>query len=155
MKQFVLTLIKNKISHIVWRNDHGDAVTSSPMVALLLDKDHQQVLTMIQRLMHDREIAPLAFRAVHFYDAQQRPQRIYEMDRRACAMLIMAFPGESVVTATAFRDAFTLVEDRLPELENWPTVALVQLYIAGQMGCWAGLIARWVKGWQHGLRGKP
>jgi len=92
-----------QIRDLVGRNDRGEPVTTSLVVAEKFGKRHDNVLRAIDNLECSEQFILLNFEEISYVDVAGRKQRMVEMTKDGFAMLVMGFTGSA---AAAWKEKF-------------------------------------------------
>lgn len=110
------------MGNLVQRNENGQVVTTSLLVAEKFGKQHRHVLEAIKTLVENSADVPKItemFAESTYLDCYNREQRRYLMNRDGFSLLVMSFTGkEALKFKVDFINAFNSMESILKEIAH-------------------------------------
>lgn len=105
----------------VQREQNGEVVTTSLLIAEKFNKRHDRVLRKIES-MSDEVFSHLKIGVAEYLDEQGKPRKMYRLNRDAFSFIAMGFTGkEADRWKLAFIDAFNQMEQHLRNMlkQEW------------------------------------
>lgn len=112
----------------------GHATTTSHDVAEFFGKRHDDVLKRIRTLECSADFNARNFAEIEYFDARNRPQRMYRMSRDGFTFLAMGFTGARAAQfKEGFIAAFNAMEDQLRGGAALPALAQAVMAVQQQV----------------------
>ena len=88
-------------TNLVKRNENGQSVTTSLLVAQKFGKEHYNVIQGIKSLMNSIENSRQLFVSSTYTDASGKENPIYLMNRDGFSLLVMGFTGQKALALSS------------------------------------------------------
>ncbi len=110
------------------KNENGQIVTNSLLVAKKFGKQHKHVLSSIRDLIHSAENSAQYYVSSSYIDNSGKANKMYVMGRDGFSLLVMGFTGSQAINfKLEFIEAFNQMEEKLTK--SMSTLDMVQASI--------------------------